>query len=229
MNTSQRIAKLAAELSRAFQSGQLIGFGSGSTAEAVVQALAERQQTEPGFTVTGVATSLRTAELARSLSIPIVDLGDVNRIDIGFDGADEIDPALNLVKGKGGALLYEKLVAAQCDDYIVVSSDEKCVSRLGTRLPLPIEVIPYGWVHTAARLQLLGLEPTLRMVNGASYVTDAGNVILDCIPSPGLDLLALAPTIKGQTGVVEHGIFPGMARRAMLVDQTGTVRTELPK
>lgn len=223
-----RIARLAETVAALFVSGQTIGFGSGSTAEAVVKAIALRSATEPGFSVTGVATSIKTADLARSLGIPIIDLGDVQRIDLGFDGADEIDPQLNLVKGKGGALLYEKLVAEICDDYIVVSSDEKLVQRLGTRLPLPVEVIPYGWIHTSSRLEQLGLKPTLRQLDGSPYVTDAQNYILDCMPNPEVDVLASASAIKCITGVVEHGIFEGIARRAVLVTAGGDIQTLTP-
>lgn len=225
IETTQRIERLAAAVAETFDSGMIIGLGSGSTAEAVVRALGHRMTSERRFAISGVATSQLTASLARSLGINIVDLDSVSRIDIGFDGADEIDPQLNLVKGKGGALLYEKLVAEICDDYVVVSSDEKLVPHLGVRLPLPVEVIPYGAKHTAARLESLGLTPHLRMSDGITYVTDAGNHILDCRPGSGIDLLETAPAIKATTGVVEHGVFAGFARRAMLVDQEGRVTT----
>lgn len=220
-----RIAKLAETVAALLVSDQTIGFGSGSTAEAVVKAIANRCAIEPEFKVTGVATSIKTADLARSLGIPILDLGEVKRIDLGFDGADEIDPLLNLVKGKGGALLYEKLVAEICDDYVVVSSEEKLVRRLGTRLPLPVEVIPYGWVHISSRLEQLGLEPILREIEGSPYVTDAKNYILDCTPKPGTDVLASATAIKCITGVVEHGIFQGIARRAVVITAEGETKT----
>jgi ribose 5-phosphate isomerase A len=209
--------------------GQIVGLGSGSTAEAVVLALAARQNTDPDFSISGVATSIRTADLARASGIVIRDLADVDAIDIGFDGADEIDPSLNLVKGKGGALLYEKLIAEICQDYVVVSTDEKLVARLGTRLPLPVEVIPYGWVHTSHRIARLGYTPTLRQNVEMPYRTDAGNFILDCVPDPDVDLLKTATTIKAITGVVEHGVFNGFARSAMIVDSSGAVRTITPQ
>jgi ribose 5-phosphate isomerase A len=223
MTVEERVARLAAKVAQELPSVGVIGLGSGTTAEAVVRALGERIAGEPGFSAIGVATSTRTARLAESVGIQICDLSDVDSIDIGFDGADEIDPELNLVKGRGGALLYEKLVAEICRDYMVVSTDEKLVARLGTRLPLPVEVVPYGWVHTLRRLADLGLTPELRGGKAEPFRTDAGNVILDCTPEQGLDLLALAPEIKAVTGLVEHGIFHGLARRAAIVDAGGHV------
>lgn len=225
METAERIGRLARCVADALPSDKIIGLGSGSTAEAVVRAIAARQAKETGFAITGVPTSVATRDLAISLGIAVRDLSDVARIDLGFDGADEIDPGLNLVKGRGGALLYEKLVAEICDEYWVVSSAEKLVDRLGTRLPLPVEVIPYGWQHTAARIASLGLAPALRGDPEAPFRTDSGNVILDCATGDGVDLLEIRQALKGITGVIEHGIFPGFANRAILVDDQGEVRT----
>ena len=229
METVDRVARLATFVANQIPGGIVLGMGSGSTAEAIVRSLGQRLGSDQGFTVTGVSTSRNTANLADSVGIPMRDLSDVPAIDLGFDGADEIDPDLNLVKGKGGALLYEKLVAEICADYWVVSTDEKFVTRLGTRLPLPVEVIPYGWTHTKARLHSLGLAPVLRKVGDDPCRTDAGNVILDCTPAPGVNLLDLADSIKLTTGVVEHGIFPSIARRAILVNAQGEIRTITPR
>jgi ribose 5-phosphate isomerase A len=223
MTVEERIARLASAVAAELPSVGIIGLGSGSSAEAVVRALGKRAVSQPEFAAVGVATSVRTATLAESVGLTVRDLSDVDSIDIGFDGADEIDPDLNLVKGKGGALLYEKLVAEICRDYMVVSADEKLVARLGTRLPLPVEVIPYGWIHTRRRLADLGLTPEIRGGGENPFHTDAGNVILDCTPESGSDLLALAPRIKAITGVVEHGVFSGLARRAAIVDAGGRV------
>jgi ribose 5-phosphate isomerase A len=224
----ERLLRLATSVAGELASGQIVGLGSGSTAEAVVRAIGERVRTEPAFRVTGVATSIRTADLARSVGIDLVEPDSIERIDLGLDGADEIDPKLNLVKGRGGALLYEKLIAEMCDDFLVVSSTEKLVERLGTRMPLPVEVILFGWTQTARRLKALGLETTLRTTGEAPYQTDAGNLILDCAVSPGTDLVRLAPEIKAITGVVEHGVFTGLARRARLVDPDGNLSAILP-
>lgn len=228
LSTEERVARLARHVAGEFESGQILGLGSGSTAEAVVREIGERMTVETGFRVSGVATSMRTKTLAQSLGIPVVDLSDVTVIDLGFDGADEIDPQLNLVKGRGGALLYEKLVAEICRDYLVVSTSEKLVDRLGTRLPLPVEVISYGWRHTATRIVDLGLQPTLRERDGELFRTDAGNHILDCTPDSAHDLLVVARDIKAITGVVDHGVFPNLARRAAIADPDGSVRTLRP-
>ena len=223
MEISERISRLATAVAAEIPGGKTIGLGSGSTAEAVVRALGTRIASEPGFTLIGVATSTRTARLAESAGIEVRDLSDVDSIDLGFDGADEIDPNLNLVKGRGGALLYEKLVAEICRDYLVVSADEKLVERLGTRLPLPVEVISYGWIHTRRRLGALGLMAELRGGRDTPFQTDAGNYILDCATDGAANLVELAAEIKRVTGVVEHGVFPGIARRAALVDAAGSV------
>ena len=229
LSTEDRVARLALQVANEFESGQVLGLGSGSTAEAVVRAIGERMGAEAGFRVSGVATSTRTQTLAESLGIQVHDLSEVDSIDLGFDGADEIDPRLNVVKGRGGALLYEKLVAEICSDYIVVSTSEKLVDRLGTRVPLPVEIIPYGWRHTAQRITALSLKPTLRERENQPFKTDAGNFVLDCISDSSRDLLVVAHDIKATTGVVEHGIFPYLARRAAIVDPDGTVRTVVPE
>ncbi len=124
-----------------------MGLGSGSTAEAVVEALGRRIAAE-GLHFTGVATSNRTSDLARSLGITLRTLDEIDRIDLGIDGADEIAPNLDVVKGRGGALLYEKIVAMSCDRYLIVAASEKEVDQLGTRLPLPVEIVPLGWRQT---------------------------------------------------------------------------------
>ncbi len=186
-----------------------------------------------GLRITGVPTSGRTERLARELGIEIRSLDEVERLDLGIDGADEIAPNLDLVKGRGGALLHEKLVALACDDYLVVAAAEKLVSQLGTRTPLPVEVIPFGRRHTAARLAALGCRPTLRTGPGkgddranpeAPFVSDGGHHILDCATGPVADPTALAVALKGTAGVVEHGFFLGVAHRALVVDTAGIVR-----
>src|SRR3990170_4244565 len=141
----QRLAVAAADL---VQPGMIVGLGTGSTASAVVEELGRR--VAMGLTITGVVTSDRTEELARSLGIPLADLDEVAALDLGLDGADEIDPKLNAVKGRGGALLMEKLVALSCAEFVLVASSEKSVPQLGVRLPLPVEVVRFGWRHTSS-------------------------------------------------------------------------------
>jgi ribose 5-phosphate isomerase A len=225
MDDQQRLLRLATQAAAEVQQGTIVGLGSGSTAEAVVEALGRRVAAE-GVFFSGVATSHRTSALARSLGISLRTLDEIERIDLGIDGADEIAPNLDVVKGRGGALLYEKIVAMSCDRFMIVASSEKEVEQLGTRLPLPVEIMPLGWRQTLARIEALGLRPRLRKAaNGFDpYVTDGGHWILDCDPSPISDPPALATALKGLVGVVEHGLFIGIADRAMVVDPDGTVR-----
>jgi ribose 5-phosphate isomerase A len=174
--------------------------------------------------MTGVVTSERTGEQARSLGIPLTTLDEAAALDLGLDGADEIDPALNAVKGRGGALLMEKLVALSCAQFVLVASSEKSVQHLGVRMPLPVEVVRFGWKHTANRLESLGLAPRLRLTaatDGAPYITDMGNYILDCALEPITNPGELAGAIKAMPGVVEHGLFVGIASAALQVDPAG--------
>ena len=232
MDDGERLAALARRAADEVRSGMTLGLGSGSTAEAVIRELGRR--VGDGLTVRGVPSSERTATLARDVGINLIELDEVaasgRPLDLGFDGADEIDPRLNLTKGRGGALVREKLVALSCVRWLIVAAEEKLVERLGTRMPLPVEVIAFGWRTTALRLTAQGLEPTLRMVaggarDGAPFTTDGGNVILDCTTgSPIEDPGDLAAALKATTGVVDHGLFAGMADRALVVDHAGHVR-----
>lgn len=208
----------------------IVGLGTGSTASAFVRALGERVVV--GLDVIGIPTSVETADLAMSLDIRLTNLEAVDRIELCVDGADEIDPALNVVKGRGGALLHEKLVARRADRYIIIASAEKLVDQLGSRLPLPVEVIPVGWNHTARELERLGMEPVLRVQPSGDedrpFVTDGMHYILDCA-THGIDQPAqLATEIKQVTGVVDHGLFVGMADSAITIDDAGTLRTHEP-
>jgi ribose 5-phosphate isomerase A len=219
-----RLARLADAVAAVVEDGMTLGLGSGSTAEAMVRALAVR--VAAGLQVTGVPTSARTERLASDLGIPLRTLDSVKRLDLGIDGADEIDPRLDVVKGRGGALLYEKLVALTCNRYLIIAASEKRVSQLGMRMPLPVEIVALGWKQTAARLELIGCRPTLRQVaDGAPFVTDGGHYILDCATGPIASPRELASSIKAITGVVDHGLFVGLADRAMVVEPDGAVRT----
>lgn len=222
MPDAERLARLARRAADEVRPGMLAGLGSGSTAEALVRELGRR--VAEGLRFTGVATSVRTRTLAESLGISIMPLDEVEALDICLDGADEIDPALNVVKGRGGALLYEKLVAVRAHRYVIIAASEKLVSRLGTRMPLPVEVIPYGWAHSARTLEPLRLTPTLRTAaDGRPFVTDGGHYIVDCTTGPIDDPAALADQIKALTGIVDHGLFIGMANAAMTIDERGEI------
>ncbi len=227
MNSDERLLQLGRRAATEIPDGALVGLGSGSTAEAMVRALGKRVAS--GLQVTGVATSSRTAAMADELGIPLRQLSEIDMLDLCIDGADEIDPALNLVKGRGGALLYEKLVAVRARRYVVIASSEKLVDRLGSRVPIPVEVVPFGWQHTAARVRALGIEPTLRMeTDDTPFVTDGGHHILDCTAEPIDGPLALARALKGITGVVEHGLFVGMAELALTIDEHGDITEHTP-
>lgn len=223
MDNAARLQALGVEAASRVDDAMLVGLGTGSTAEAMIHALGTR--VAAGLSVTGVATSLRSAELARSYAIPLRELADIDRIDLCIDGADEIDPALNLVKGRGGALLFEKLVARRADRYLIIATDEKLVPKLGLRMPLPVEVVPVGWTHTAEAIGELGLAPALRKVGDQPYVTDGGHYIVDCAwpDDHQFDPATLATAIKALTGVVDHGLFIAMADTALTVDPAGVI------
>ena len=223
MDDADRLRALARRAADEVEPGMTLGLGSGSTAEAVLRELGVR--VADGLAVRGVPTSERTARLARELGIPLLSLDEVDRLDLGIDGADEIAPSLDVVKGRGGALLHEKLVAHACARYLIVAAAEKLVTRLGTRMPLPVEVVPFGWPRTAERVRGLGCDPTLRLGrDGAPFVSDGGHLVLDCVTGPVADPAALAAALKATAGVVDHGLFVGFADRALVVDAAGAVR-----
>lgn len=192
------------------EEGQTIGLGTGRAAEAFVHALGHR--VKDGLAVRGVPTSERTAALAGGLGIPLLTLAEAGRLDVTFDGADEVDPQLDLIKGYGGALVREKIVAASSDRLVILVGEEKLVSRLGQRGKLPVEAIPFGAALVRERLRALGCEPELRRkADGAPYLTDNGNLILDCRVEPIDDPGALDAAITMIPGVLGTGLFVGLA------------------
>jgi ribose 5-phosphate isomerase A len=171
----------------------------------------------------GVPTSERTATLARQLGITLATLEECPELDLTLDGADEVDPrTLNVIKGLGGALLREKIVALASKLEMLVVDESKIVERLGERTPVPVEVVQFGWTQTRNALAALGCEPQRRLTEqGQPYVTDSGNYLLDC-RFPGIDAPAdLAARIKSITGVVEHGLFVGIACRVVVAGAGG--------
>ncbi len=222
VNQAERLHRLAVAAADLVQPGMTVGLGTGSTAEAVIHELGRRL--EGGLTFTGVPTSARTERLARELGIPLTTLDAVERLDLGIDGADEIDPNLNAIKGRGGALLFEKLVALACSRFVLVASTEKDVAQLGVRTLLPVEIVAFGWPRTAERLAGLDMAPELRLVGDGSslpFHTDNGGYVLDCKTGPIADPERLAASVKAITGVVDHGLFVNMAAAAMQVDLAG--------
>jgi len=202
-----------------------LGLGSGSTADFFTEFLADRVRS--GLKIIATPTSENTADLARKLAIPLADLNDLQHLDLVVDGADEADFALNLIKGGGGALLREKIVAASAERMIVIADDGKLHPRLG-RFALPVEVIPFGHATTlsrivsaAANLGHLQLAPVLRRAGGAVCRTDNGNFIYDCPFGEIRDPQALARELSQIPGVVEHGLFCGMAGMLIIAGPDG--------
>ena len=210
----------AAEL---VEPGMTVGLGTGSTAAWFVKALAARN-----LPVRGVPTSEATATLARSLGIELIDLNETGTLDLTVDGADEIAPGLALNKGGGAALLREKLVWAGSYRCVVIADAGKVLPRLG-RFPLPIEVVEFGHKSTAARITALAwttgiiADPVLRTSNGAPVRTDGGNLIYDLPCGAIEDPAALAAALNDLTGVVDHGLFLGLAERALIGTDRGVV------
>jgi ribose 5-phosphate isomerase A len=210
---------LAAEASLHFvKDDQIVGLGSGSTAARAIRALGVRVRT--GLKIRGIPTSLRSRDLAIELGIPLTTREEVQAIDVTIDGADEFDPHLNLLKGGGGALLREKIVASASKQMVVVADSSKQVSVLGA-FPLPVEVIGFAQSLIAKEIAALGATATLRRdPQGNVYVTDEGHHILDCrfgsIPDPP----ALARRLSDMPGIVEHGLFLGMASVVVMVKGT---------
>lgn len=224
MEAAERLRRLAVAAADLVEPGMTIGLGTGSTATAVIRELGRRAA--EGLTFTGVPTSRETEVLAREIGIPLTTLEEVNRLDLGIDGADEIDPDLNAIKGRGGALLKEKIVALACDHFVLVASDDKLVERLGSRTPLPVQVVTFGWRQTAERLAALDIAPERRPSRddpAQPWLTETGDSILDCRTGPIADVPLLAAAIKGITGVVDHGLFLGLATTALLVDRDGEI------
>jgi ribose 5-phosphate isomerase A len=217
--------RAAAEHALAYvRDGMVLGLGSGSTAELFVAALGARVRGEArggargGLRVVGVPTSERAAQLARDAGVPLATLEERPRVDLTVDGADEIDPrTFDLIKGRGGALVREKLVAVASGREIIVADDGKLVRALGERQPVPVAVVPFGWSGTAARLEELGCSVRLRRgADGTPSLTDDGHYILDCRFGPIGEPARLADRIKSVPGVVEHGLFIGRADLVVL-------------
>jgi len=214
----ERAARFAASL---VEDGMIVGLGSGSTAELAVRALGERLH--DGLRLIGVATSQRTAALARRVGIELRDPDSVDRIDLAIDGADEVEErSLGLLKGRGGALVREKLVARMARRLVIIIDDSKLVAALGARFPLPVEVVPFGWRWCARWLEDLGGRPTLRCrPTGHPFRSDNGNLILDVAFGAIADPAWLARTIKMLPGVVDHGLFLDMADLVIVGSETG--------
>jgi ribose 5-phosphate isomerase A len=219
----QAAANFAATL---LQDGMIVGLGSGTTARLAVRAIGQR--VKEGLRITGIPTSEQTAEEARELGIPLSTLGDYPQIDVTIDGADEVElGTLNLIKGGGGNLLREKIVAAASLRLVIVVDESKIVERLGTHASVPVEVAQFGWQSTARILSKLKANPTLRQSGDSKpFVTDGGNYILDCAFGPIASAAALQRELDSVVGVVEHGLFIDFASQAVMGTREGVKQLE---
>jgi ribose 5-phosphate isomerase A len=203
------------------QNGMTLGLGTGSTAYWAIRGIGD--MIKNGLSVRAVATSVQSEDLALEMNIPLIPFAEVNRLDITIDGADEVDPAFNLIKGGGGALLREKIVAAATNFYIIIVDESKLVKQLG-RFPLPVEVAPFAWELTMRRLTELGCTAKRRLAGDKPFLTDNQHFILDCsfgaIPEPA----KLHRQVSDITGVMEDGLFIGMANIVIAGSADGDAR-----
>lgn len=224
MTADQNVSKAAAAESAAalVTDGMLVGLGTGTTAAFAVSALGRRVR--EGLRITGIPTSEKTAAQARALGIPLTDLTAATHVDVTIDGADEVEEgSLNLIKGHGGALLREKIVASVSKRLVIVVDDSKLVQRLAQKFPVPAEVIPFGWEATARELSKLGAKPNLRRnPSGEPYLSDGGHYILDCVFEPTVSAEPLARELDHIVGLVEHGLFIGFASEVHVAAQGQT-------
>ncbi|MBI3924906.1 MAG: ribose-5-phosphate isomerase RpiA [Armatimonadetes bacterium] len=216
----------AAVAVRLIKPGMVVGLGTGSTAEQMMLSLSDRISRD-GLSIVGVPTSEAIAALAGDLGIPLAeDYPDFPTIDLTLDGADEVDPAGNLVKGGGGALLREKLVALASRQVVIMVDESKHVEHLGSSFAIPVEIVPFGWTHTLSRLEGLGASCALRLAEGQPYRTDGGNFIADCRFDSIEDPAALQRTLKALPGVIESGLFCGIARLVITGTDEGSTRSQ---
>ena len=219
-------AAIAAEAMRFVASGQVIGLGTGQAATAFVRALGQR--VAAGLDVRGVATSEATAAVARQLGIKLVTLDDVDALDVAVDGADEVDPQANLIKGYGAALLRERVVASVSRRFVILVGAEKLVPVLGSRGRLPVEVVPFAAAVCRRRLEALGYPADIRLADGRPVQSDNGNFLLDCRVGPMKDPRALETAVRVIPGVVGTGLFLDL-RPTVFVWDGGRCRTLRPE
>lgn len=204
------------------QSGMVVGLGTGSTAIFATRRIAELLRDGTLKNIAGFATSKFIWEQAQELGIPLMDQGMPSAIDVTIDGADEVDPKLNVIKGGGGALFREKIVAQASNREIIIVDDSKLSPCLGTKHTLPVEVSPFGWQSQLRFLQSLGARCNIRHdAAGTQLVTDSGNMILDCDFGPIADPMDLAARLGARAGIVEHGLFLGIATDVIVASETG--------
>lgn len=213
MNPNNEKQRAALEAVKEIQNGMIVGLGTGSTAYYAIQATGEL--VKQGLQIQAVPTSEHTREMAASLQIPLVDINTIDHIDLTIDGADEFTPKLELIKGGGGALLREKIVASMTRRFIVITDSSKKVDKLG-KFKVPIEVIPFSYNYVLRELQKLGGQGIIRKKEDQPYQTDQGNYIIDADFGLIEDPTALEKQINNIVGVVEHGLFLNLASRVIM-------------
>ena len=223
LDAEQQKALAAGVAAGMVENGQIVGIGTGTTVAHLIAALAKR--VSDGLRFVGVCTSEGTEIAARAAGMMLSTLEHYPRLDLDIDGADQVDPHLNLLKGRGGALLREKIIANAARRFVVVVDESKLVRHLGEPPYLPVEIVPFGWTSTRTALEGLGAKADLRGGVVAPYRTDNGNFILDCSFASLADPAEIATSIKALPGVVEHGIFLGLASTVLVGHADGTVST----
>ena len=223
MSSAQSLKQQAADQVLTYiRSGMIVGLGAGSTAILAVRGLATKLAAGELTDIQGIPCSHMIEAEAKRLGIPLTTLEDHPVIDFTFDGADEVDPALNLIKGGGGALLREKLVAQSSRYEVIIVDESKLSPALGNHWAVPVEVIPFGWRTQFAYIESLGARPALRLKDdGAPFVTDQGNYILDSAFGPIEDPLGLGARLDARTGIVCHGLFLGLANEVIVAGAAG--------
>ncbi len=216
MNLKKMAGEKAAEY---VKDGMVVGLGTGSTVYYTIVKLGE--MVREGLNIVGIPTSVGTEHLAGEHGIPLTTLDEHPVIDLTIDGADEIDPELNLIKGGGGALLREKIVASASRREIIVADERKLVGRLGERFYLPVEVVPFSEAVVLRNLEAMDMNPRVRMKDGKRYLTDNGNIIIDCHMGPVDDASSLEMELNLIPGVIENGLFIGLADLAIVATQNG--------
>ncbi|HEX4123683.1 MAG TPA: ribose-5-phosphate isomerase RpiA [Tepidisphaeraceae bacterium] len=216
MNPKQRAAEAALQF---VTDGMSLGLGTGTTADCFLIALSAALKSGRLKNIVGVPTSVRSQQRSEELGIPLTTLADRTRLDVTIDGADEISPRLDLIKGLGGALLREKMVAQHSAKLVIIADASKTVGQLGTKQMLPVEVVQFAHEAQAEFLRALGCTPALRLAGGKPFVTDNSNFIYDC-RFPGIaNPRELEAALQNQAGIVEHGLFLGMADVALIADE----------
>jgi len=224
MKDISHLKKIAAEfaVNEFVDSDMIIGLGTGSTAIYAIQKIAELLQQGKFKNIKGIPSSEKTKREANKLYIPITTLNTHKTIDLTIDGADEVDPDMNLIKGGGGALLREKIIAQESNKVVIVVDESKTSETLGTNWPVPIEVIPFGWESQIVFIKSIGANPKLRLSeSGKPFVTDQGNFIIDSYFGPIPNLITLSEILNSRAGIIEHGLFIDMATDLVVASDQG--------